>query len=171
MARLNNAITKDFLNDILPVYGTSARQRKPTWDDSQKMFIYDEWESANGNHYYCGIRFCDRFAVVEKVGMYHFCTYIDSLEVYAFNGRKMQLIQKKDYAGQFRKNEFIRAETENMVINFLKGVLKMNRVSMPEDKLQEEAKVMVDQCYKSYNDNDYNIRLTQIIPQLAIEQK
>lgn len=171
MARLNDAIAKDLLNDILPTYGTPVRQRRPVWDDGQKMFIYDEWEAATGHHYYCGIRFCDRFAVVEKVGMYHFCTYIDSIEVYAFCGKKLQLIQKKDYSKAFRSEELVRAQTEEMVTNYFKGVLKSQRISMSEDKVSEEVKAMLDQCYKSYIDNDYNIRLTQIIPQLSLEQK
>lgn len=169
MAKLTQAITKDFLDDILPSYGTPARQLRPVWDSSQKMFIFDEHESQNGNHYFRGIRFCDRIAIVEKVGMFHSWTYLDGLEVYAFNGRKMQLIQKRDYPDKvFHNAEKIRKDTEEMVTDFLKGMLKASRISLSEEKVKEQAKGLVDLCYRDFNNGDYPPRLMQIIP--AIEQ-
>lgn len=166
MAKLTQAITKDFLDDILPTYGTPARQLRPVWDSSQKMFIFDEYESQNGNHYYRGIRFCDRIAIVEKVGLYHSWTYIDGLEVYAFNGRHLQLIQKKDFSNEFRDADKVRALTEQMVTDFLKGMLKANRISLPEEKVKEQAKGLVDLCYHDFNDSGYPPRLMQIIPDI-----
>ena len=38
-----------------------------------------------------------------------------------------------------------------------------------EEELEEKAKGIIDGCYKSFLDSDYNTRLTQILPQ--IEQK
>ena len=166
MARLTQAITKDFLDDILPPYGTPARQLRPVWDSSQKMFIFDEYESQNGNHYYRGIRFCDRIAIVEKVGMYHSWTYIDGIELYAFNGRKLQLIQKKDFGKEFRDADKVRAITEEMVADFLKGMLKASRISLAEEKIKEQARNLVELCYRDFNDGGYEPRLMQIIPSL-----
>lgn len=90
MATLAKAINKNFLDSILPVYG-NPRENVPTWDNSQKMFICNEHESTNGNRYYCGIRFCERIVIVEKVGLYHNWTYIDGIELYAFNGKGWRL--------------------------------------------------------------------------------
>ena len=95
MATLQKAINKSLFDGILPSFG-SPRIQIPVWDNSQKMFICNEYESANGHRYYCGIRFCDRIVIVERVGLYHSWTYIDSIELYAFNGQKMELIQKRD---------------------------------------------------------------------------
>ena len=96
MASLTKAINKSLFDDILPSYGT-PRINILVWDDSQKMFICDEYESENGHRYYRGIRFCDRIVILEKVGLYHSWTYIDSIELYAFNGQQIELIQKRDY--------------------------------------------------------------------------
>ena len=101
MATLTKAINKSLFDSILPTFGT-PRVHIPVWDDSQKMFICDEYESCNGHRYYCGIRFCDRVVILEKVGLYHSWTYIDSIELYAFNGQKMELIQKREYDKVFR---------------------------------------------------------------------
>ena len=107
MATLSKAINKNLFDSILPSLG-NPRVHIPVWDDSQKMFICDEYESSNGHRYYLGIRFCDRIVIVEKVGLYHSWTYIDSIELYAFNGQKMELIQKRDYDKVFRNEDFIR---------------------------------------------------------------
>lgn len=168
MASLTKAINKDLFDKILPTFG-NARVNIPVWDDGQKMFICNEYESGNGHRYYKGVRFCDRIVVVEKVGMYHSWTYIDGIEVYAFNGTRLELVQKHDYDKVFRNEEFIRQESETMVRNYFEGVLKMQKSSMPVPQLAAHAKSIIDGCYKSFLDKDFNTRLTQILPQL--EQK
>ena len=64
MATLTKAINKSLFDSILPSFG-NPRVHIPVWDDSQKMFICDEFESANGHRYYRGIRFCDRIVVLD----------------------------------------------------------------------------------------------------------
>ncbi len=168
MATLTKAISKNLFDNILPTFG-SPRVHIPVWDNGQKMFILDEYESASGNRYYRGIRFCDRIVIVEKVGLYHTWTYIDGIELYAFNGKRLELIQKRDYDKVYRNEEFVHAESVNMVKDFLMGVLKAQRTSVPAEQIELQAKELIDGCYKSFLDADFNTRLTQIIP--AIEQK
>ena len=94
MATLTKAINKNLFDSILPSFG-NPRVHIPVWDDSQKMFICDEYESGNGHRYYRGIRFCDRIVILEKVGLYHSWTYIDSIELYAFNGQKTRRLSAR----------------------------------------------------------------------------
>ncbi len=168
MATLTKAISKNLFDSILPPFG-SPRVQVPVWDNGQKMFIFDEYESANGNRYYRGIRFCERVVIVEKVGLYHNWTYIDGIELYAFNGKRVELIQKRDYDKVHRNEAFVRMESEAMVKDFLAGILKAQRTSVPADQLKSQAKELIDGCYKSFLDSDFNTRLTQILP--AIEQR
>ena len=168
MATLQKAINKSLFDSILPTFG-SPRVHIPAWDNSQKMFICDEYESANGHRYYCGIRFCDRIVIAERVGLYFNWTYLDSIELYAFNGTKMELIQKRDYEKVFRNEEFIRSESTQMVIDYMQGIAKAQRTCLPSEQIATEAKSLIDGCYKSFLDPDFNTRLTQILPKL--EQK
>jgi len=165
MATLTKAINKSLFDSILPTYG-NPRVHIPTWDNSQKMFICNEYESGNGHRYYLGIRFCDRIVVVEKVGLYHSWTYIDGIELYAFNGQKMELIQKRDYDKVFRDEAFIHRESEQMVKDFLTGVLKAQRICLPTEQIAAQATELINGCYKSFLAPDYNTRLTQILPKL-----
>lgn len=165
MATLTKAINKNLFDSILPTFG-NPRVHIPVWDDSQKMFILDEYESGSGHRYIRGIRFCDRIVVLEKVGLYHSWTYIDGIELYAFNGQNMELIQKRDYDKVFRHEAFIRKESEQMVKDFLTGVMKTQRVCLPAEKIADQAKALIDGCYKSFLDPDFNTRLTLILPKL-----
>ena len=165
MATLTKAINKNLFDSILPTFG-NPRVHIPVWDDSQKMFILGEYESGNGHRYYRGIRFCERIVILEKVGLYHSWTYIDGIELYAFNGQKMELIQKRDYDKVFRNEDFIRQESEQMVEDFLKGTMKIQRVCMSAEQIADQAKALIDGCYKSFLAPDFNTRLTQILPRL-----
>ena len=165
MATLSKAINKNLFDSILPTFG-SPRVHIPVWDDSQKMFICDEYESSNGHRYYLGIRFCDRIVIVEKVGLYHSWTYIDSIELYAFNGQKMELIQKRDFDKEFRNEAFIRQESAQMVNDYLTGIMKTQRISTPKEQIAAQVSELINGCYKSFLDPDFNTRLTQILPKL-----
>ena len=162
MANLSKEINKSIFDTFLPTYG-NTRALVPTWDESQLMFICDEYESAAGHRYYRGVRFSDRIVMVEKVGLYHNWTYIDSIELYAFNGRKPELIQKRDYNKVFRSEEFVRRESEDMVKDYLKGTSKVIGTYMPAQQVETEAKRLIAGCYKSFLDSDYNTHLTQIL--------
>lgn len=167
MARLTKAISKDLFDNVLPTFG-SNRLNVPIWDSSQKMFICHEYESAKGNRYYVGIRFCDQVVIVEKVGLFQNWTYLDGLELYAFNGTKFVLIQKRDYDKVFRNEEFIRSESESMICDYLMGTIKFQETVFNIDDVNSEARRLVEGCYKSFLEPDFNARLMQIIP--AIKQ-
>ena len=167
MAILTKAINENLFDSILPAYG-NARVRIPAWDNGQRMFICDEHDSSSGHRYYRGVRFCDRIVIVEKVGLFHNWTYIDGIELYAFNGHRLELIQKRDYDKVFRSEEFIRRESCQMVVDFLSGIMKMQRSCVSAERVEAHARELIDGCYKSFLDPDFNTRLTQILP--AIEQ-
>ena len=163
MADLSEKINKNMIDTFLPTYG-NTRALVPTWDEGQRMFICDEYESAAGHRYYSGIRFSDRIVMVEKVGLYHNWTYIDSIELYSFNGRKLKLIQKRDYNTAYRSEEFVRGESEDMVKDYLNGASKVT--GMPALQVEMEAKRLIAGCYKSFLDSDYNTHLTQILQEI-----
>ena len=165
MALLTKTNNKNLFERILPSFG-NPRERIPVWDEGQKMFICEEYESASGHRYYKGIRFCDRLVVVEKVGLYHTWTYLDGIELYAFNETRMELVQKRDYDKVFRSETFVRRETEIMVRNYFEGILKAQKISMPKEQIEAQAKEVIDGCYKSFLDKDFNLQLMQIIPQI-----
>ena len=167
MATLSKAFNRSPFDDILPPFG-NPRVRFPIWDESQRMFICDEHDSSSGHRYYRGVRFCDRIVIVENVGLYHSWTYIDSIELYAFYGHRLELIQKRDYDKEFRREEFIRKEACQMVADFLRGIMKMHRSCVSAEQIETHARELIDRCYKSFLDSDYNTRLTQILP--GIEQ-
>ncbi len=130
------------------------------------MFLLGNYESEKGNYYYEGIRFCNKIVIKEKVGLCHTWTYIDSLEIYAFNGTKLELIQKRDYEKTFRSEEFIRKEAEQMLCDFISVCIKSNGIAIKEGVIKTEAMAIVEGSFKSFLDPDFNKHLTRILPQL-----
>lgn len=165
MANIQKAINQNLLDTLLPTFG-KPRKNIPTWDNGQKMFIFDQHTSESGNLYYRGIRFCDRVVIVEKVGLFHTWTYIDGIELYAFNGTDLELLQKRDYDKVFRNEDFVRKESVSMVKDYLLGAFKSQKAKVSDEEILNHATKLVDGCYKSFLDADYNTRLTQIIPQI-----
>lgn len=166
MATFNKAISKDLLDSLLPVYG-SPRTSKPIWDEGQKMFILKQYSTNPDHRYYMGVRFSNRMAFVEVVGIYcGMWTYLDSLTMFVFNGLQLELAQKKSYEKTFRSNELVRNESVVMARNYYESLMKSNNVAIEPAQLDEWAGDYVDQCFKSFLDQDYNIQLTQILPQL-----
>lgn len=170
MANLEKAMSQNLFDKFLPAFGDNTpRPHIPVWDNSQRMFICDEYESAAGNRQYAGVRFCNNLAVVERVGLYHNCTYINHLEIYAFDNGHARLIQRCTYDKVFRSEAFIRAESQRMVQDYLNGMFKAEGTTVPVSQVEAHAKELVDGCYKSFLDEDFNERLIQILP--ALEQE
>ena len=165
MASFGKALTKDLFDNLLPTFG-NPRKAIPVWDEGQKMFLLGNYESERGNMYYEGIRFCDKIVIKEKVGLFHTWTYIDSIEIYAFNGTRLELVQKRDYKKTFRSEMFVRSEAEQMVCDFMTGALKVQGVDGVADHIREQAHAIVDGSFKSFLSPDFNKHLTRILPQL-----
>ncbi len=165
MASFEKALTKDLLDSIAPTYGP-PRKRVPIWDEAQQMFLLGNYESEKGNYYYEGIRFCNKIVIKEKVGLCHTWTYIDSLEIYAFNGTNLELVQKRDYEKTFRSKEFIRKESEQLICDFIRGCIKSQGIPIEEEVIRTEASAIVEGSFKSFLDPDFNKHLTRILPQL-----
>lgn len=165
MVNLQKAINQDFLDNVMPSFGNARKVNTPNYGNSQKMFIFDEYESAAG-HYYRGIRFCDCVVFAELVDMYHNWTYIDSLEFYVFNGEKLVLVQKKDYGKVIRKGTDVKADSEAMLRDRLGGQAKMAGTIITDDQLQQRAYTLVACSYISLLDKDFGVCFTKILPAL-----
>lgn len=159
----NSSVCNNLIDSVLPSFGNS-RIALPVWDESQKLFIGEEYESAAGNRYYRGIRFSDRIAIVEKIGLYHSWTYIDGLELYVFDNKAVKLAQKRSFKKVFHDAAFVRSQSEQMVSDYLRGTAKILGNKIADSDMTDCAKSLVDSCYKSFLENDYNIRLMQILP-------
>lgn len=160
---VNLASCQSFLDCILPVYG-NARCKVPVWDEGDKMFISDEYESEAGNRYYKGLRFSSHIAIVEKVGLFHNWKYIDSIEVYSYNCDSRQLIGTRTFDNQFYDKNIIRAAAEQIVLDYIKAQIKICGASIAADKTAVAAKEFVTGAYVSFLSDEYNIALFQLLP-------
>ena len=135
----------DMLDMILPVWG-QPRINLPIWDKGRQMFITDEYESPAGNRSYLGVRISDRFVVVEKVGNYHSHTYINSLQMLVYDGKKLTTVAQHDFDKQHYEKQLIREMTEQMLRGYLQSQYQQHR-AISEEELDKRVKALVDSSY------------------------
>ena len=166
MAKINSIVNNPF-DMILPPFDAEPVQKKPVWNEGQKMFIVDEYESAAGHRYYSGIRFCERLAIVEKVGNYHNWTYIDGIDIYSFDGKERKLLGSRKYDKQFYSCDFIKKETKEMVEEALLAQSKLEKMQVDKDSVHTFADSIVERSYTSLLDDKYYSLIQEMLPTLV----
>lgn len=165
MAQIAN-ISNPLFDSMLPAFGNQGNNL-PVWNEGQKMFISSEYESAAGNRYYKGLRFCEQLAVVETVGLYHTWTYIDGIEIYSFDGKRPKLVGKRQYEKEFYKTDFIKEQTQQMLMEYFRGQIKMQSANVPALQIEEKAKSVVERTYVSFLSDGFGRRMQDMIPLLC----
>lgn len=164
MARISG-VGNNLLDGILPTFG-NPRVKAPIWNESQHMFITDQYTSAAGNTYYLGVRFTDRFVTILHIGLYHNWTYINEVEVYAFDEHERRLVGKASI-DQYYSEELVRSTTENLLQNYIEGQMKLNGSTVNHEQLECQVKELVQKSYFSLlNDANTAQKLEAVKPLL-----
>lgn len=150
MARITG-VSNNLLDSILPVYG-NPRVKSPIWNESQHMFITDQFTSSAGNTYYLGVRFSERFVTILHIGLYHNWTYINEVEVYAFDEKERKLIGKTKL-DQFYNEELIRLTTEKLLEDYIEGQMRLNGSKIDKVNLKNQVRELVDKSYDTLLDD------------------
>lgn len=140
--------TNSFLDKILPQFG-NPRENIPVYSDSQKMFMSSHYTSASGNMYYKGLRFTDRMVMIEKVGLYKNFSYIDSVEVYAFDGESKVLVGKVDYDKVFYNVTRIKEDTTAIIANYLESSARVVGALPDKDSIERQATQLLEAMYEN----------------------
>ena len=133
------------------------------------MFISDEYQSAKGNWYYKGLRFSDRLAIVEKVGLFHSFKYIDEIEVHTFNEKSRTLIGSHKFEKTFYDKDLIQNKAKEMVSDYITSQMKLQNLPVRRDSIVSEVDKIVGATYVSLLSDDYNINLQNLLPVLQTE--
>lgn len=165
------SISNGFFDSILPTFG-NQRSNTPVWNESLKMFITDEYESANGNRYYNGIRISNRIVIVEHVGMFHSFTYLDGMDIYMFDGEERKLIAQEKYDRQFYDVGFVRERSKQVLRNYAHSQAAMIGTAITDEVIEAEVNAIVNNSYQSLLDDDKLQKLHAIVPilQKALNQ-
>jgi hypothetical protein len=168
MARISG-VGNNILDSILPTYG-NPRSDTPIWNESQHMFITDQHTSAAGHTYYLGVRFSDRFVTILHIGLYHNWTYINEVEVYAFDEHERKLIGKVSL-DQFYNEDLIRSTTEGLLKDYIESQMKLNGHAIDQKQLEGQVKELVDMSYHSLLDDSNTFKRLEAVKPLLLSQK
>ena len=168
MARIEG-VGNNILDSILPTYG-NPRVSAPIWNESQQMFITDQHRSQAGHLYYLGVRFSDRFVTILHIGLFHNWTYINEIEIYAFDGDQRTLIAKTKL-DQFYNEDLIRATTEKLLKDYLEGQIMIQGGKVDDNMLDHQVKELVDKSYVSMLNDENTVRRLEAVKPLLITNK
>lgn len=157
-----------FLDAVLPTYG-NPRCNLPVWNEEDKMYISDEYEVAGGNFYFKGLRFSNRLAIVEKVGLFHNWRYIDEVEVYTFDRETKTLIGSAKFDKIFYNHAVIEAKVKEIVSNYLLLTMKLQNLLATKESIANDVDKLVAETYVNLLSEDYKINLRQLLPVLQPE--
>jgi hypothetical protein len=144
--------SNSFLDKVLPTCG-NQRENIPIYDSTQKMFLSNTYTSESGNMYYKGLRVSERLVIMEKIGLYKNWTYIDEVEIYAFDGIQMTVICKKKFDKQFYDAKRIKSEVIELAFEYLKNQMALSGGDASEESMRSLAFEIVEDTYRDQLEN------------------
>lgn len=142
-------IQSNFINNIFPTFGTPKKETV-IYCANRKMFISPTYTSEAGHHYYRGLRFSNKLVIVEKVGLYHNWTYIDEVELYAYDGTKVNLLSSYKFDKTFYNADIIRGKAESMIYNHIVSQMLISGNQLPdESSLRAMTKELMNETYQN----------------------
>ena len=140
--------TNNFIDRILPTFG-NVRDDIPIYCDSHNMFLSLRYTSSAEGKHYKGFRFTDRLVMIETVGLYNNVSYINSIEVYTFNGEDKVLIGKKDYDKVLYEAEQIKKDAATIIVNYIKDSARIAGSLMYATRAEQHASELLRQMYEN----------------------
>ena len=165
MAKISG-VGNNLFDSILPTYG-NPRVKTPIWNESQHMFITDQYTSASGNTYYLGVRFTDRFVTILHIGLYHNWTYINEVEIYAFDEHERKLVGRKSI-DQYYNEEQVRSTTENLLQDYIESQMKLNGSTVNHEQLECQVKELVQKSYFSLLEDANTAKKLEVVKPLLL---
>ena len=164
-----SGVKNNLFDSILPTYG-NPRVKTPIWNESQQMFITDQYTSAAGHTYYLGVRFSDRFVTILHIGLFHNWTYINEIELYAFDECERTLIAKAKL-DQYYDEGLVRSTTEKLLHDYIAGQMKLNGSAVDQRQLDDQVKELVDKSYVSILDGENTIKRLESVKPLLLAKR
>lgn len=118
-----------------------------TYNAQNNIFLTNGYTSSAGNTYYQGIRVSDRIAVKYNIGQGYCHTFLNSIEVYGYDGSKARLIGFRCYSCYFFSENNAKREAVEIVLDYMRGQVKLLGASVNSKQLEEFSEKIVDGAY------------------------
>lgn len=155
MANIQNTTSVNLLDAVLPTFGNQIRINNPRWHEDMKMFVMSEYESKAGHRYIRGIRFSDQVAVIIDYSLWNSWTYLNSIEVYRFNGNEREMIGRKEFDKVFYSDSLVHSEVKSMLEQAIISMARMNGTVFTTDYIESESLKLVIATERSFNKGEY----------------
>jgi hypothetical protein len=104
------------------------------------------------------------------IGLFHNWTYINEIEIYAFDGDQRTLIAKVKL-DQFYNEDLVRATTEKLLKDYLEGQIMIQGGKVDNTMLDHQVKELVDKSYVSMLNDENTVKRLEAVKPLLIANK
>jgi hypothetical protein len=104
------------------------------------------------------------------IGLYHNWTYINEVEVYAFDEHERRLVGKTSI-DQYYNEELVRSTTENLLQDYIQGQIKLNGSTVNHEQLVCQVKELVQKSYFSLLEDANTAKKLEAVKPLLLPNK
>lgn len=117
------------------------------YNAQNNIFLTNGYTSAAGNTYFQGIRVSDRIAVKYLLGEGYRYTFLNGIQVYAYDGKQLKLIGSRAFNSYIFSEYNAKQETIGITFEYMKGQAKMIGAVVTDTQLNEFATKVVEGAY------------------------
>ena len=120
---------------------------KVSFNRNSNMFETERYTSAAGNSYYQGILLSDRIIINFDLGRGYAYLFLNGIRVYGYNGEDKHLLGTRSYYSQTFYKEHALRETSEIVMEYMKGQMKLKNLQCDDEQLKLFSKQIVESTY------------------------
>ena len=125
----NNSLVLATINSSLPAFSGNG----VTYKDIAKMFLSSGWTSVAGNTYQEGVRLSDKFVVKYNIGHGYMYTFLNGINLYGFDGKKLKLIASRCFNCYVWNDRDVKDETVRLLSKFFEDQCRAHGC-LPSDR-------------------------------------
>lgn len=133
------------VNQALPALSGSQL----TYNQQHNIYLSNGYTSQAGNTYFMGLRLSDRIVITYDFGQGYAHLFLNGIRIYGFDGNSKRLIATRDYYSVFFDEAFARQECREMIMEYLRGEMKLLNCEVNQAQLNEFSYRLVAEAMKA----------------------
>ena len=116
-----------------------------TYNAEKNLYLTTGYTSQAGNTYFRAIRFSPRLAVYYHIGVGYAHTFLNGITLYCWDGQKPRVIAQKSYSCFFFSESAAKAESLELLKNYLMGQAKLLGQSVSDCQALDFSRQIMDE--------------------------
>lgn len=117
-----------------------------SYNKQHNIYLSTGYTSQAGNTYFQGIRLSNRIVINYDFGQGYKYLFLNGIRIYGFDGHDKRLIASRGYYSQSFSECFARQQCRSMILEYLKGEMKLMGCEVNQYQLNEFSNRLVTEA-------------------------